>query len=99
MKLLDKGGKYECCRHWNSESQKNFHSPSPVHNLGSPNKMAKKSHSHDSCTVNPQMWSKAPCKTESEGLKGSGSLVEKPIHWRTLWYRNLMMNSIYSFLR
>jgi len=37
MKLLDKGGKYECCRHWSSERQKNFHSPSPVSNLGSLN--------------------------------------------------------------
>jgi len=78
MKQLDKGGKYECCRHWNSESQKNFQSPSPVRNLGSPNKMPKKSHSNGSCTVHPQMWSKAPCKTESKGLQGSGSLVEKP---------------------
>jgi len=37
MKLLDKGGKYECCRHWSSKSQKNFQSPSPVSNLGSLN--------------------------------------------------------------
>jgi len=44
-------------------------------------KVRKKSHSNGSCTVDPQMWSKAPRKTESEGLKGSRSLVEKPIHW------------------
>jgi len=37
MELLEKGGKYECCRHWIPESQKNFQSPSPVCNLGSPN--------------------------------------------------------------
>jgi len=37
MELLDKGGKSECCRHWSSESQKNFQSPSPVSNLGSLN--------------------------------------------------------------
>jgi hypothetical protein len=30
MKLLDKGEKYECCRHWSSESQKNFQSPSTI---------------------------------------------------------------------
>jgi hypothetical protein len=37
MKLLDKEGKYECGRHWSSESQKNFQSPSLVSNLGSLN--------------------------------------------------------------
>jgi hypothetical protein len=37
MKLLEKGGKYECCRHWSSENQKNFQSPSPVSNVGSLN--------------------------------------------------------------
>jgi len=37
MKLPDEGGKYECCRHRSSESQKNFQSPSPVSNLGSLN--------------------------------------------------------------
>ncbi len=31
-------------------------------------KMPKKSHSNGSCTVDPQMWSKAPHKTDSEGL-------------------------------
>jgi hypothetical protein len=61
-------------------------------------KMPKKSHSNGSYTVDPQMWSKAPCKTESEGLKGSRSLVETPIHCSRLWYSNLMMNSIDSFL-
>jgi hypothetical protein len=30
--------------------------------------MPKKSHSNGSCTVDPQMWSKAPHKTDSEGL-------------------------------
>jgi hypothetical protein len=34
-------------------------------------KIPKKSHSNGSSTVDPQMWSKAPRKTESEGLKGS----------------------------
>jgi hypothetical protein len=34
-------------------------------------KLPKKSHSNGSCTEHPQLWSKAPGKTESEGLKGS----------------------------
>ncbi len=38
-------------------------------------KMPKKSHSNGSCTVAPQIWLKAPHKTESEGLKGSRSLL------------------------
>jgi hypothetical protein len=43
-------------------------------------KLPNKSHSNGSCTVDPQMWSKAPRKTESEGLQGARSLVEKPSH-------------------
>jgi len=37
MKLLKKEGKYEFCRHWSLESQKNFQSPLPVSNLGTLN--------------------------------------------------------------
>jgi hypothetical protein len=83
MNLLEKGGKHECFRHGNPESQKNFHSPSPVSNLGSLNpKCPRIPIAMAAAQYIQKCGQRRRAKPRSEGLKGSLSLIEKPIHWR-----------------